>query len=440
MDAKDVAIILWLIFVGLLLFNGMGPLQQKQQRLWVMRRVAGPLGLEVHPPRTWAAWGPSVTGIIEEIAIDLEPQEENGANFLLMIARNLPTNLRVRRATSVTYTQGTEYQSGDPTFDREVEIQADGRVLPALLDARMRKLLRNLVRQDLGKVEQGELIWKVDRPFLDEAEVRETVYDFVEMARRLKNVKADVVARLQFNAAEDPIAAVRRNALSTIIKWQPMVAPTAMRRALADPDWSVRYLAGQNAGREGIPVLEAILVDETVDTATRVDLIWTWASGAGQLQLLPHLPALLQSANEAVRQASIRAAGMIGGVDGLKLLLAYPVNESEVRPVADAMAALGPDYETILSKHLETADGWRRSAISLALRQGTSQRNGDIRPLTTGLFEEGAPLAESVKALADITANLDDIAAPREEFQAWGPRKARVPERRDVRPIRSARR
>lgn len=442
MDAKDVAIILWLIFVGLLLFNGMGPLQQKQQRLWVMRRVATPLGLEVNPPRTWAAWGPSVTGLLDGIAIEFEPQEENGASFLLMIARNLPANLRIRRATSVTYAQGTEYQSGDPTFDREVEVQADNRVLPALLDARMRKLLRNLVRQDLGKVEQGELIWKVDRPFLDEAEVRETVYDFIEIARRLKGLKADVVARLQFNAAEDPIAAVRRNALSTILKWQPMIAPNAIRRALSDADWSVRYTAAQHAGREGIPVLESILLDETVDNAVRVDLIWTWAAGAGQLQLLPHLPILLQSPQEAVRQASIRAAGMIGGVDGLKLLLSYPVAEADVRPVADALASLGPDYETILLKHLETADGWRRSALSLALRQGESQRNGDISPLTTGLFEEGAPLAASVKALADITANLDDVPTAREEFQAWAPRKTRtVPtERRDVRPVRSARR
>jgi HEAT repeat protein len=261
------------------------------------------------------------------------------------------------------------------------------------------------------------------------------------MARRLKNVKSDVVARLQFNAAEDPIAAVRRNALGTILKWQPVAAPTALRRALADPDWGVRYLAAQNAGRDGVPVLEAILLDEQVDTATRVDLIWTWASGAGQMQLLPHLPALFQSPNEAVRQAAIRATGIIGGADALKLLLSYPLTEAEVRPVAEAMAALGPDYETILLKHLETADGWRRSAISLALRQANGQSE-EVRPLMSGMFEEGAPLADTARALADITANLNESENSRDEFQAWGPRKTRsvTADRRESRPVRSARR
>ncbi|HNC94540.1 MAG TPA: hypothetical protein PKW90_00375 [Myxococcota bacterium] len=445
MDAKDVAIILWLIFVGLLLFNGMGPLQQKQQRLWVMRRVAGPLGLEVHPPRTWAAWGPSVTGTMDGLALEIEPQEENGTPFVLMIARNLPTVLRVRRATVVTYTNGTEYLSGDPTFDREVEMVADTRVLPALLDARMRKLLRNLVRGDQGKVEMGELIWKVERNFLEEAEVRETLYDFIEMARRLKNIKADVVARLQFNAAEDPVAAVRKNALQTIIKWQPVVAQAAVRRALTDPDWGVRLLAGQNAGREGVPVLEAILLDEQVDIAARVDLIWSWAGGAGQMQLIPHLPTLLSSPTEAIRHAAIRACGMVGKEDGLKLLLSYPVNvDSEVRPLAEAIALLGPEAEPALLRALETADGMRRTAISLGLRDGMSSRNGDISPLTTGLFDAGAPLANTARALAELRANLDNGSpAPPEEFQAWDSRKVARPatERRsDARNIRSVRR
>lgn len=437
-DAKDIAIILWLVFVGLLLFNGMGPLQQKQQRLWVMRKVAVPLGLEVLPPRTWAAWGPSVVGTIDGLAIELEPQEENGAHFVLMTARNLPANLRVRRSTAMTYTPGSDYQSGDPSFDREVEIVADYRVLPALLDARMRKLLRNLVRNDLGKVDQGELIWKVDRPFVEENEVRETLYDFVEVARRLKNLKSDVVARLQFNAAEDPIAAVRRNALATIIKWQPVIAPTAVKRALSDADWSVRLLAAQNSGREGVPVLEAILLDEQVDTAARVDLLWTWASSPQQIHLLPHLPILLHSPTEAVRHAAIRACGIIGGDEGLKLLLSFPVHsDAEVRPIAEALAALGEAHENTILKALEGSDGWRRTALSLALRQGESYRNGEIAPLS-GLFDDGAPLADTAQALASLSARLEEIPPAREEFQAWGSRKpARPSARTEIRPIRS---
>jgi hypothetical protein len=381
---------------------------------------------------------------MDGLALEIEPQEENGTQFVLMIARNLPTVLRVRRATVVTYTNGTEYLSGDPTFDREVEMVADTRVLPALLDARMRKLLRNLVRGDQGKVEMGELIWKVERNFLEEAEVRETLYDFIEMARRLKNIKADVVARLQFNAAEDPVAAVRRNALQTIIKWQPVVAQAAVRRALTDADWGVRLLAGQNAGREGVPVLESILLDEQVDIAARVDLIWSWAGGAGQMQLIPHLPTLLSSPTEAIRHAAIRACGMVGREDGLKLLLSYPVNvDSEVRPLAEALALLGPEAEPTLLRALETADGMRRTAISLALRDGMSSRNGDISPLTTGLFDAGAPLANTARALAELRANLDSNDAPPEEFQAWDSRKAARPatERRgEVRNIRSIRR
>ena len=422
-DAKDLAIIMWLIFVGLLLFNGMGPLQQKQQRLWVMRRVAEPIGLEVIPPRTWAAWGPSVVGTIDGLAIELEPQEESGVSFVLMTARNLPTNLRVRRATAVTWTPGSEFQSGDPAFDREVEIQADVRILPALLDARMRKLLRGLVRHDLGKVEQGELIWKVDLPFLEEAEVRETLYDFVELARRLKNVKGDVVARLQFNAAEDPIAAVRRNALANILRWQPMVAPNAVKRALTDPDWSVRLLGGQNAGRDGVPVLEAILLDEHVDISARVDLIWSWAQGTNQIHLMPHMQPLLHAPTEAIRHAAIRACGMIGGEEGLRLLTGYPVTaESEVRPIAEALFALGPAYEERLLKALETADGLRRTAIALALRQ--VKRLSEEVGQTAGLFEQGGPLAGSADAIADITARLGQMEEPPpEEFQSWLPQK-----------------
>lgn len=425
MDAKNLAIILWLIFVGLLLFNGMGPLQQKQQRLWVMRRVAEPIGLEVIPPRTWAAWGPSVVGTIDGLAFELEPQEEGGVQFVLMTARNLPTNLRVRRATAVTWTPGAEFQSGDPAFDREVEIQADVRILPALLDARMRKLLRGLVRHDLGKVEQGELIWKVDLPFLEEAEVKETLYDFVELARRLKNVKGDVVARLQFNAAEDPIAAVRRNALANILRWQPMVAPNAIKRALTDPDWSVRLLAAQNAGRDGVPVLEAILLDEHVDVSARVDLIWNWAQGTNQIHLLPQMQPLLHSPTEAIRHAAIRACGMIGGEEGLRLLTGYPITaESEIRPVAEALFALGPAFEERLLKLLETADGFKRSALALALRQLKSV--ADDMGATAGLFDPGGPLANTADAIADLRARLG-APEPPAAFQPWPARKA--PER-----------
>jgi hypothetical protein len=427
-DPKNIAIVLWLMFVGFLLFNGMGPLQQKQQRLWVMRKVAGPLGLEVRPPRTWAAWGPSVSGIIDGIAIDMEPQEEAGAPFLLMTARNLPVNIRVQRVTAVTYSQAGEYQSGDPSFDREVAIIADSRVLPALLDARMRKLLRGLVRGDKGKVEQGELIWKVEQNFIEEAEAKETIYDFIEIARRLKNFKSDVVPRLQYNAAEDPIASVRRNALANIIKWQPIVAPSAVRRALNDPDWGVRLLAAQNAGRDGIPVLESILNDEQVDTPVRVDLIWSWAQGTGKVHLLPHLPNLMQSPTELVRHAAIRAAGMVGGEEGMILLMNYPIHsETEARAVAEGLVQLGAAAETELLRMLETADGWKRTAISLALRQGESLREGELGPIT-GLFEDGAPLADTGKAIADITARLDELGQPpKEEFQAWGSRKASRP-------------
>jgi hypothetical protein len=106
----------------------------------------------------------------------------------------------------------------------------------------------------------------------------------------------------------------------------------------------------------------------------------------------------------------------------------YPIHsETEARAVAEGLVQLGAAAETELLRMLETADGWKRTAISLALRQGESLREGELGPIT-GLFEDGAPLADTGKAIADITARLDELGQPpKEEFQAWGSRKASRP-------------
>jgi len=165
--------------------------------------------------------------------------------------------------------RGRDLETGDASFDREVEVRGDRVVVAALLDRGTRVRVRDAIREGF-RVANGRLWGSVDGVIVDPPTLAATVRRLRRLVRAL-TPPADPVPRLADIARLDPDPGVRRLVLSLLVsrfRDRPET-PATLRRALRDREPAVRLEAALALGPEGQVELRFLAERNDVADAAR---------------------------------------------------------------------------------------------------------------------------------------------------------------------------
>lgn len=234
-------------------------LQHNRRRLRIWRTAVEKSGfhvVEISKPRAFwlklkAQKGP------QEVRIELQRE---GIRVTVTIPGRLSwTGVRLRRELQATWV-APEIEVGDELFDSTFHVEGPMRLMCALLDTEMRRLLIEVRNEGLMEISRSEI----------QANVYDDNLEFLlprllEVSERFAQ-SLDVPQRLAENARLDPEARVRLQNLILLVRELPGDARTAevLRLACADPSPEIRLRAARELGTEGHGVLLE-LAEGTVD-------------------------------------------------------------------------------------------------------------------------------------------------------------------------------
>ncbi len=343
-----------------------------------------------------------------------------------------------------------EIEVGDPDFDREVWVEGPPLVVRAILDPPTRLALRALFQGRLerprldafaatGHVEGGVLtIDALDSPSLPSralpreegliagypqgsaavevaglagtggAHFRDALRAALALASRLV-APADPAKRVAENLKNEPLASVRYQCLTALVREQPdhPAARQAVLASRADPDAEVRLRAGAASGADGHPILLSLALGEGAEDATTERAVAVLGDSLSTEQAATILRNALRTRREATAQACLRLLGFRGGPEAIRMLAR--VLGVERGPLAEAAAhALAltgdPAAEQPLLEALGSPDDGLRVAAARALgRAGTAAAVAPLRELEE---HDRAVRATARQAVAQIQARL----------------------------------
>jgi hypothetical protein len=279
---------------------------------------------------------------------------------------------------------------GDPSLDARFAFQGPRSLLSAMMDHETRQDLLALAgmtacRPDSLTVADGTLRVDAWRPRYRSArtEMVRVAKRTLALAERLR-ATTDIPARLARNALDDPLRHVRLTSLRTLLREHvgEHVTRDALRRAAAHPDPELRLLAGQGLGEAGRPTLLDLARDAAIEDET----------SAGAIEALRNL-------SFADLEAVVRSSGPA------RLMPARPFT---LRACADALAAHGAAAVPLLAEVVQS----RNEAVGLAgvraLRQiGTVEA---VLPLTQAAESGVEAVRKKARvALEDIQFGLKGI-------------------------------
>lgn len=268
-----------------------------------------------------------VVGVIDGLDVHLDTyttsQGKSQTHWTRVRVRvRLPAGLKIGREHLLHKLAAADLQTGDPTFDDKVRIHgADDEAL-AVLDARTRSAVVDVLsRVPHLKIADDEIVWQRPTMLTEQIKLERALDDALDLARGLRLV-AEPVAGLLQRLRSDPEPGVRARALE-ILAGRATNAEliAAAEQGWSDPSPDVQRLAGRlklrlapDVGRPALrPYLESRLAEDLLAALTEVrrrkvpveDLV---------------LPALSHRDDE-VKLAAVQALAVIGGRDAVAPLL-----------------------------------------------------------------------------------------------------------------------
>jgi hypothetical protein len=228
---------------------------KRQRRLEKWLRAAKSCGLEVEKGSVWesrlelkARAGPL------EVRIEASGHNKYGARIVIVVPEP-PEFASVKICREVDKPLwGREIEVGDESFDHTFYVAGPVRLVRALLDAKVRRLLVRESAKSRLEIVQGEL-----RVETSDRNIRDLVPILLKLGSRFAQAQ-DTVRLLAYHARRDPEAGVRLQNLLLLIHELPEDPRTAevLRTALVDSSPMVRLRAAKELGAEGRDVLLAL--------------------------------------------------------------------------------------------------------------------------------------------------------------------------------------
>ncbi len=261
--------------------------------------------------------------------------------------------------------------TGDPAFDRLIEVGGRAMTLRALMSHGARRALaacarRGMLRLRDGSLEQRvvELTWNTDRL---KAHLEETL----AAAHVLQEIR-DAVAAVAESAEQDPEPGVRARCLTTLLSEHPAHPRTAatLEAALSDENDVVRVVAAIALGERGVPILVEIATREDGDEEPAGRAIATLGPRLPTERVLAILDSAVPRGRRTVALAAIGALARPGDPRALDRLRAL-LRDADEEYAAAAARALGqtrsPAQEAPLLEALESESPAVRQAVMRAL-------------------------------------------------------------------------
>lgn len=316
--------------------------------------------------------------------------------------------VRIRREKQYRPWGAREIELGDEPFDSRFFVEGPPRLVLALFDAEMRRLMIDAEEASLhGELEivDGEI-----RAETWDSQLPELLPILLEIGRRLAQ-PADFARRIAGNATLDPAAGVRLQNLRFLVRHFP-VKPgmvETLRAACSDADPEIRLWAAKELGAEGRDVLLA-LAEGTVDDALSAQAVSF---------LRPRLPferaaaILTQSLRRRRLQTArscLEALSGEGAAEAVEILVKVVAREQGELAVA-AARALGetgsPEAEAPLLRALEREIPDLQAAAASALgRVGSAASVLALKETAERFFRDPEIRRATRQAIAQIQSRL----------------------------------
>lgn len=296
------------------------------------KRVSKRAGLRYRQTRE----GRRAQGVVDGRKLRLYTESQQAGNAAVIFtraatsSRSIPRSL-VLRAEGPSLRrvfQGDDEQTGDIEFDDVARIDGHPADVAALMDSRLRQLLKGRLSRGLLTVRKGRVVVSSDPGQAREPDLAALIRVCGRIAGALELDPEDRLPRLLRNAAEDPDADVRLNCLRMAAEHHAEASELlpALQAGLADPEPAVRLFAATELGDESRAehardvarwLAEGGDIDELVETLAvvgeeggREDVEWLRPLTRGAFRKR----AVKQAAADAVARIQERLGGQQGGL------------------------------------------------------------------------------------------------------------------------------
>ena len=342
---------------------------RNMNRLKGWKETARACGLEVADDYSLGSRLSGWAGLLE--VIFESSGDKSRPTQIAVVAPGPPDILSVKIRPESMFRLTPEITIGEESFDSEFFIEGPARLVSALLDVKMRRLLIDPIFQSRLEISSGEV-----RATLEDASVPTALRVLLDIGRRLAE-PLDIPQRLADNARQDPAAGVRLHNLLVLVRELPHhpLTAEALRRACSDSSPKVRLRAAREVGDKGI-------LQELIDALEDDDVSAEAVSTLGPELSVERLAVILEIAVGRNRLQTARAA-------------------------VEALGATGsPAAEPALIQTLQRDDADLRVAVAGALgRVGTAAAVLPLREISDRLLP-GETGRAARQAIAEIQARL----------------------------------
>ena len=336
--------------------------------------------------------------------------DENGEQAMVAIVWGMNRSLRLRSTGRTT----GDVETGHLGFDRQIYVQANTNHVRALLDASTRDSMLELLRGPLrggGElvVDGGEL--RVVVPAGGYALLADAVPFITRVAQRLA-ARIDVASELAKSARTDSVSGVRLMCLRTLLREHANHANPVLRDAVGDKDAEVRLEAATALGPDGVPVLQALVADASVEDAVGARAAEALGDGmpadVARATLRQELAASSSRHRLATACACASALGLRGEPQDEDLLLqALPEGRDEELRLA-AARALGAVGSVRAVPSLADMDSSDSAALRRAGREAIAAIQSRLQGATPGQLSLGTVESGQVALADDVAGRLSD--------------------------------
>ncbi|HET9317411.1 MAG TPA: HEAT repeat domain-containing protein [Vicinamibacteria bacterium] len=364
-------------------------------------------------PHSWRPVANALARAVSPLSASLEAfRDENHAQAMVAIVYGMNRSLKLR---STGRTEG-DVETGHLGFDRQLYVQANPDRVRALLDAPTRDALLDLLRGPLRggelAVDGGELRAVV--PAGGYASLADAVPLIARVARRLAT-HIDVPSELARSARTDSVSGVRLLCLRTLLREyssQASIVHPVVRQAAGDPDAEVRLEAAMALGTEGLPVLEALVADASVEdglSARAAEALGDrMPAHVARATLWQELAASIRRHRLATACACASALGLRGEPQDEDLLLqALPEGRDEALRLsaARALGAIGSVRAVPSLAELSSSDS---GALRRAGGEAIAAIQSRLPGATPGQLSLGTADSGHVSLADDVAGRLSD--------------------------------
>jgi hypothetical protein len=384
---------------------------------WKRRQAPSRARWREPAPDSWQAGVDELARAAFPLSVTVEAfRDEDGHLGMVAMVRGLDPSIMLR---STGRTEG-DVQTGHLGFDRQVYVQGNTDHVRALLDGPTRDavlgLLRGPLRGGQFVVEGGEL--RAVLPAVGYGSLGDPLAEAAAVLGRVAHRLADpihVASELAKSARTDRVSAVRLLCLRTLLREhsrRPSIVNPVFRHAAGDEDAEVRLEAATALGAEGVPVLQALVADASVEDglgARAAEALGTeLPADLARTTLRQELAASSDRHRMATACACASTLGLRGEPQDEDLLLsALPDGRDEALRLAAARAlgAVGSARAVPPLAELSSSDS---AALRRAGREAIAAIQSRLQGATPGQLSLGTADSGQVSLAEDVAGRLSD--------------------------------